>query len=174
MIYYCDDTLTIRDMRIDDAQPLSAAEQSVGYDTEAARFIGRVRDSENGLSVAIVAETGGVPVGYVNVYWNAEHGPFVGKAVPGIIDFGVLEGYRSLGVGSKLMDAAERIAAQRSEMVWLAVGMNTFFGPAQRLYVKRGYVPDGNGVWYKHEICPSGALVRNDDDLELYMIKKLS
>lgn len=84
-----------------------------------------------------------------------------------------LKAFGGRAIGSKLMDAAERIAAQRCGMVWLAVGMNSFFGAVQRMYVKRGYVPDGTGVWYRHEICPSGALVRNDDDLELYMVKKL-
>lgn len=91
----------------------------------------------------------------------------------GIIDFDVLEGFRRQGIGSKLIDAAERIAAQRGGIVWLAVGLNSFFGAAQRIYAQSGYAPGGSGVWYGRKICPSGASVCNDDDLELCMIKKL-
>jgi hypothetical protein len=57
--------------------------------------------------------------------------------------------------------------------VYLAVGLHKFYGPAQRLYARRGYVPDGSGVWYGDKPCEPYEAYRNDDELNLYLIKNL-
>ena len=41
------------------------------------------------------------------------------------------------------------------------------------MYIKRGYVPDGSGVWYRDQVCPPHGDCRNGDDLVLYLSKKL-
>lgn len=70
------------------------------------------------------------------------------------------------------MDAAEKIAAEYADTVYLGVGLHSGYGSAQRMYVKRGYVPDGTGVWYKDVVCEPYGGCCNDDDLVLYMAKK--
>ena len=89
------------------------------------------------------------------------------------MDFGVLEKYRNNGIGSKLMDIAEKIALGYSDIAYLGVGLNSGYGSAQRMYVKRGYIPDGSGVWYHDKVCPQYADCCNDDDLVLYLSKVL-
>ncbi len=42
----------------------------------------------------------------------------------------------------------EEIASQYSDTVYLGVGVHNGYGSAQRMYIKRGYIPDGTGVWY--------------------------
>ena len=71
------------------------------------------------------------------------------------------------------MDIAEEIASQYSNMVYLCVGLHNGYGSAQRMYVKRGYVPDGSGVWYGNKVCEQYENCCNDDDLVLYFSKKL-
>lgn len=44
------------------------------------------------------------------------------------------------------MDIAEKIAFERSDEVCIGVGLHGGYGSAQRMYVKRGYIPDGSGV----------------------------
>lgn len=107
------------------------------------------------------------------MYPNSELGAFGGKGYPEIVDFGVLEKFRRLGIGSSLMDAAEQIASQYADTVYLGVGLHSGYGSAQRMYVKRGYIPDGSGVWYRDKVCPCYAECLNDDDLVLYLFKKL-
>lgn len=85
----------------------------------------------------------------------------------------MLEKYRKRGIGSKLMDVAEQIASEYSDTVCLGVGLHAGYGSAQRMYVKRGYIPDGTGVWYQDAVCGQNADCRNDDDLVLYFSKKL-
>ena len=85
----------------------------------------------------------------------------------------MLAKYRNRGIGSRLMDAAERIAAEHADTVFLGVGLHSGYGSAQRMYIKRGYIPDGSGVWYRDAVCAPYAGCHNDDDLVLYLSKKL-
>ncbi len=48
-----------------------------------------------------------------------------------------------------LMDAVEEIALEKYGIVGLGVGLYDSYGSAQRMYARRGYVPDGRGVMYK-------------------------
>ena len=47
------------------------------------------------------------------------------------------------------------------------------YGPARRFYIKRGYIPDGKGVYYKEKACETDAACRNDDELTLWLAKEL-
>lgn len=173
MIYYQDERIIVRDMRMDDALSLFEQEKALGYGDAENRFPGRVTDAAEGKCVALVALVDDIPAGYVCVYWAAERGPFVGSGVPGIEDFGVLLPRRRMGVGNRLMEAAEKVASGRCDRVWLAVGLHHWYGSAQRLYGKRGFVPDGSGVWYGDRVAEAYAAVSNDDDLNLYLVKEL-
>jgi hypothetical protein len=64
------------------------------------------------------------------------------------------------------------IAFSFADKVYLGVGMHSGYGAAQRLYVKRGYVPDGSGVWYDDKICEPYSDCKNNDGLILYLIKE--
>ena len=48
------------------------------------------------------------------------------------------------------------------------------YGNAQRLYVLRGYVPDGRGLTYKYQVLKPLECTINDDDLVLYFTKSLN
>ena len=73
----------------------------------------------------------------------------------------------------KLLDVVEREAAKVADIVYLAVGVHSGYGAAQRKYVKRGYIPDGSGVWYQGKQLEQYAPCCNDDDLLLFMSKKI-
>ena len=133
----------------------------------------RLADQRAGRAVALVAEYAGKPVEYIHVYPAPTTGAFAGMGYPEIVDFGVLEKYRRHGIGTALMETAEKIAAGYADTVYLGVGLHNGYGSAQRMYVKRGYIPDGSGVWYRDEICTPYGACRNDDDLVLYLSKKL-
>ena len=174
MIYYQYSTILIRDMIPADAQIITDGENSQGWDQSIEKYNRRLRDQDAGIAVCLVAEYKGEVAGYLNVYPNSKWGAFGNQGLPELIDFGVLEKYRHRGIGNKLMDVAEQIAAQYADKVYLGVGLHSGYGSAQRMYVKRGYVPDGAGVWYKDSVCPPYSDCCNDDDLVLYMVKDLT
>ena len=173
MIYYRDDEILIRDMRQSDAQIITDGEIEQGWDSTTEKYEMRLQHQTEGKAIALVAEYKGNVAGYINVYPNSEWGAFANRGYPEIVDFGVLEKYRKVGVGSKLMDIAEQIAATYSDTVYLGVGLHYSYGSAQRMYVKRGYIPDGSGVWYKDSVCEQYADCCNDDDLVLYLSKNM-
>ena len=174
MIYYQHEGLTIRNMEPSDARPLTDGELAQGWHADIAKYEMRLRDQAAGRCVSLVAEYDGRPVGYVNVYPERSEGPFAESGLPEIVDFGVLQSHRCRGIGGRLMDVAEQVAGQYADAVFLGVGLHSGYGSAQRMYVKRGYIPDGSGVWYRNRPCtPYDNVYTNDDDLVLYLSKRL-
>lgn len=173
MIYYKDDEIVIRNMESQDAQIITNEEIAQGWNATVDKYKMRLRDQREGKAISLVAVYKGQIAGYNNVYINAPWGPFGNQGYCEIVDFGVLEKYRCKGIGTKLMDVAENIASEYADLVYLGVGLYTSYGNAQRMYVKRGYIPDGSGVWYGNKICEPYAECINDDDLNLYFYKNL-
>ncbi len=172
MVYYNKNEILIRDLQQSDAQILTDEEIAQGWDATVNKYEMRLRHRSEGRCVALVAEWNGSVAGYVSVYPDAESGAFANRGYAEIVDFAVLEKYRRRGVGGRLLDVAERIAFSYADVVYLGVGLHSGYGSAQRMYVKRGYVPDGSGVWYRDRVCEPYADCRNDDDLVLYLCKR--
>lgn len=173
MIYYTDETITIRNMVPEDAKIITEGEIAQGWHQTTEKYEMRLKDQAEGKSISLVAEYKGNVAGYINVYPDAKEGAFAGKGYPEIVDFGVLCKFRNKGIGSKIMDVAEKIAAKYSDIVYLGVGLHEGYGSAQRMYVKRGYIPDGSGAWYQDKVCPQYENCCNDDDFVLYLSKKI-
>ena len=174
MIYYRDENLVIRDMEAADAQILNDEYTAQGWHPDVAYYHMRMREQAEGKCIALTAVYQGHPAGAVYVYFSAQEGPFKGKGWPEIVDFSVLQRFQRRGIGGHLMDVAERLAGQYADSVCLGVGLCREYGSAQRMYVKRGYIPDGSGVWYRDVQCVQYETVCTvDDDLVLFMSKKL-
>jgi GNAT superfamily N-acetyltransferase len=116
--------------------------------------------------------------GYVTLKWQSQYPSFKAENIPEIMDLNVLPVYRKMGIGSLLLDATEKEAATKSQIIGIGVGLyageDGGYGSAQRLYVKRGYIPDGKGVTYNYEPTIPGNSYPLDDDLVLWFTKKLS
>ena len=131
-------------------------------------------DGQNQGSLWVfIAECRDDVAGYTVLYPDASVGPFAHVKLPMISDFIVFEKYQRHGIGTMILDAAERKVAELSDRVQLGVGLHCGYGAAQRMYVKRGYVPDGSGVWHKDSLLEPYAECCNDDDLVLYLVKDL-
>jgi len=173
MVYYEGSEILIRDLVQSDAQIITDEERAQGWQQTIDKYEMRLEHQAQGKAVSLVAEYKGNIAGYINVYPNSKWGAFANTGCPEIVDFAVLEKYRRNGIGGKLMDVAEKIASEHADCVYLGVGLHSGYGSAQRMYVKRGYIPDGGGVWYKERACPQYADCANDDELVLYLSKKL-
>ena len=128
---------------------------------------------KNNFLYVFVADYMNDIAGYTVLYPDTGVGPFASKKIPTISDFVVFEKYQRKGIGSKILDAAEKKASELSDKVQLGVGLHSGYGSAQRIYIKRGYMPDGSGVWYNNVQLEQYADCKNDDNLVLFLIKKL-
>jgi GNAT superfamily N-acetyltransferase len=111
--------------------------------------------------------------GYITLKMKSKYQPFLDKNIPEINDFNVLDPYRRQGIGLQLLKAAELKAAETSDVIGLGVGLYEGYGVAQKLYIKQGYVPDGLGITYNCAKVGYGSNVTLDDDLVLWLTKKL-
>ena len=136
-----------------------------------------MKEQEEGERLVWVAHVKGEFAGYVTLKWQSQYPSFKAQNIPEIMDLNVLPVYRKIGIGSLLLYAAEKEASTKSECVGIGVGLyageDGGYGAAQRLYVKRGYIPDGKGVTYHYEPTIPGNSYPLDDDLVLWFTKKL-
>lgn len=94
--------------------------------------------------------------------------------IPEIQDLNVIESARERGVATSILSALENIARdQGCEKIGISVGLTKSYGAAQRLYVKMGYAPDGEGVTHDREYTAVDTSYKIDDDLALMMVKDL-
>ncbi len=175
MIYYECDGLCVRSMIEKDIDDFYNAfvMQGWGKFVYRSRLEGYFKQQSEEKRMVFVAEKNGEVCGYVTLLLKVKKGPFFHKDVPEIADFNVLIKYRNQGIGNKLLDIAESVCKEKSDYVSLAVGLYEDYGPAQRLYVKRGYIPDGSGLWYNGRPLLHGETCVNDDELVLYFLKDL-
>jgi GNAT superfamily N-acetyltransferase len=173
MVFYQDSSILIRAMEENDIPLMAEGFRLQGWNKLAGQFAAYFSQQWEGTRLVFAAFFEGSFAGYVTLKKAAETGPFAGKGIPEISDFNVLVKFQRRGIGSLLMDAAEGMASSLRDTVSLGMGLHAGYGTAQRMYVKRGYIPDGTGVWYNdHPLMPY-AECRNDDDLVLYLSKKL-
>lgn len=105
--------------------------------------------------------------------WDSYHHDFKANHIPEINDFTVLIQYQRMGIGNKLMDQAEEIIKERSDYAGVGVGVFSDYGPAQILYIKRGYIPDGKGIDKSGKFVKCGEKIIMDHDVALHLTKRL-
>lgn len=164
--------LTIRRLQTRDIHPIAAAFAAIGWNKPASQYERYLAEQEAGQRIVLVALMDDVFAGYVTIIWHSDYPHFRAENIPEIQDFNVLPHFRRQGIGSRLMDEAEQIIAQRSPVVGIGVGMYADYGTAQRMYVKRGYIPDGRGLFYNGVLVQPGESVPVDDDLVLHFTKR--
>ncbi len=141
--------MTIREMVEADCAVIAEAFAAQGWNKPVGKYQGYWRDSLAQRRVVLLAEHEGRFAGYLTIVWESDFPPFREAGVPEIADFNVLIGHRRMRIGTALMDEAERRIAVRSPVAGLGVCLDTDYGPAQVLYVRRGYLPDGRGVFQR-------------------------
>jgi GNAT superfamily N-acetyltransferase len=160
----------IRALRDDDPEVIAAAFTALGWDKPVAQYEKYLADQRAGVRDVLVATVDDEFAGYLTVQWESSY--FDG--IPEISDFNVLPKFRRRGIGTALMDAAEARVAERSQAVGIGVGLYADYGQAQRMYVRRGYLPDGRGLMYDNRPVPPGRTIPIDDAAALMFTKSLS
>ncbi|HEX9938851.1 MAG TPA: GNAT family N-acetyltransferase [Longimicrobium sp.] len=165
--------IVIRPIEAADVEAIPPAFAAVGWPKPREQFERYVADQAAGVHEVRVAYAGGEVCGYLKVVWRPEYAPWRQAGIPEIQDLNVLPAFRRRGVATRLMDAAEALIAERSPVAGIGVALYADSGPAQVMYVRRGYVPDGLGATYHNQRLAGGETVVADDDLVLHLTRRL-
>ena len=100
---------------------------------------------------------------------------FRNKQIPEISDIWIDEQKRGKGLGTLLITHLEQLARDEVfEQVGIGVGLYQDYGPAQKLYFRLGYIPNGMGLPYRYLLVTPGKTYPIDDDLILWLVKPLA
>jgi GNAT superfamily N-acetyltransferase len=165
--------INIRPLEAQDPPIMAAAFAGIGWHKPEAQYHGYLDEQAAGSRSVFVAHEGKRFAGYVTVRWRSNYPYFRDQGIPEISDLNVLPEFRRRGVATQLVDAAEAAAARVSAIVGIGVGLHPGYNAAQRMYVLRGYVPDGNGVTYDNRFVSEGETVAFDDRLVLHLTRSL-
>lgn len=146
----------------------------VGREEQQKKYFNRCFDENMTKErVTFVAYLDDEVVGYVNIIFKSAYPYFNQRNIPEINDLYVVPAYRKNGIGKLLIDECEKYASGAYEYIGLGVGLYKDYGSAQRLYIKNWYIFDGNGLMYNNVSVDPGTKVHVDDELLLYLHKRI-
>ena len=169
-----DINLKITPLQVEHISQVVAAFSAIGWHKPASIYEQYLQEQAQNTRKAWLAFQDEHFVGYVTLNLESLYFSFKEQNIPEIMDLNVLPTYRQHGVGSYLLDIAEKWAFDMGyETVGLGVGLHKDYGAAQRLYIKHGYIPDGLGVTYNYVPTAYDESVKTDDDLVLWLTKSV-
>ncbi|MWC27974.1 GNAT family N-acetyltransferase [Paenibacillus sp. MMS18-CY102] len=131
------------------------------------------RENLSGDRITLLAYQGDQLAGWSHLLATSAYPSFAVQGIPEIQDLIVWPTMRRQGIAKALMAEIESIAFRKFGIVGLGVGLYADYGIAQRLYAKRGYLPDGHGIMHRNVSVKPGFELQVDDDLLLYLTKEM-
>jgi GNAT superfamily N-acetyltransferase len=131
-------------------------------------------DHASGGGTSFLALLDDEAAGIVTIRWRSDYAGFRDLGIPLVHQIAVAGAFRRHGIATALMDAAEDCARERGiTALGITVGLFDEYGPAQRMYAQRGYIPDGRGACRGQHPLTQGTPVTMDHDLIIWLTKDL-
>lgn len=157
-----------------DIPRLHALIERLGFHKTEGYFEQCLAEQAAGRRQVFIGVLEGTDAGYGMLNWKPQYALYRRLDIPETQDLNVIPAVRRCGVATALIRHCEGEARARGKtQMGISVGLYADYGPAQRLYVKLGYVPDGGGVTYDRQPVRPGEIRPVDDDLCLMMVKDL-
>lgn len=167
-------SITITSLNESDINEIVDSFNKIGWNKPSTIYEEYLREEKDNKRKIIIAKLNDTFCGYVTIKWNSGYSEFRKNNIPEIADLNVLPDYRKQGIGTKLITHCEQIVIDKGySTIGLGVGLIADYGSAQRLYIELGYMPDGKGLNYKNKAISYGESVIADDDLVIYLTKKV-
>jgi GNAT superfamily N-acetyltransferase len=132
-------------------------------------------EQEEHLRDVFLLEKEHVTIGYGSILYQSKYYWFKEAQIPEIDSLCIAALHRNHGHGTHITHHLENIARNKGfSQIGIAVGLSKDYGPAQKLYAKLGYIPDGNGITSHYISVDRGKSYPVDDDLLLWNIKTLA
>lgn len=161
--------IELREATVDDIPALYAL-----YDAMGKNDTGYFESCFDKGFIILIASTEGQDVGFTILNFTPKYALYKKLDIPEIQDLNVIPDARQKGIATTIVNKCEEMAeAAGKTQIGISVPLNKSYGPAQRLYIKLGYMPDGNGITYDREPVSESQRYSPDDDLCLMMLKDL-
>lgn len=163
----------IKNLEEEDLEIIAKAYRISKMPDPTEKYKAQLLDIANKRRFTWLAFYGGKLAGHISINLDSSYPPFKKKKIPELCDLKVFKRYRTFGIGSLLLDMAEAKAAKKSRVIGLCVGLDKSYGPAQRIYGVRGFIPDGNGITrFNKAVMPSDE-TPYDDEFSLWLTKRV-
>jgi RimJ/RimL family protein N-acetyltransferase len=157
-----------------DIDQITAAFRAIGWNKPRNLYETYLLEQTDDVRSVLVAKINSVFAGYITLKWCSAYSNFKEDNIPEIVDLNVLPPFRNQGIGTLLITKCESLVRARNfKSLGIGFGMTKDYANAQRLYIKLGYIPDGNGLAFQNQSLVYGDQVIIDDDLIFYLIKSL-
>lgn len=167
-------TISIDVLTKDNADQLQGLINDMHLEKDSVYVDRSVDKSVDGDRITLLASWDKTPAGFCLLNFEPAYRPFQKLGVPEMQDLNTHPDFRQRGVATALINACEDIVRKRgSEELGLGVGLHAGYGDAHRLYVKEGFVPDGQGVVYDAQGVQPNDIRPIDDELCMMMLKAL-
>lgn len=166
----------IRNLQEEDIEKLAHTFMAPWCNFEATKKLWQKYLDEQlaGIRTACLLEKGDALLGYGSLLRFSEYSYFRENHIPEINAIWIGEANRKRGLGRRLIKHLEALAQQDGyKTIGIGVGLYSDYGPAQKLYFKMGYSPDGHGITYKCSCVVPGEAYPVDDDLVFWLIKQM-
>lgn len=138
------------------------------------KWLNYYEEQERHQRTVCVLEQDASFIGYGSLLYFSKYPPFKSAHIPEIHDVWITEERRGKGFGALLIGHLENLARKENyQTIGIGVGLYQDYGPAQKLYVQLGYRPDGAGITYHGMPVVPGTSYPVDDDLILWLTKRL-
>lgn len=168
--------MKIRQAQASDIPALYDMLAALGFYKGAGYFERCLDEQAQGRRQVFIARDGNPEgdIGYGMLNRHPQYALYKRLGIPEIQDLNVVPSARRQGAASALIAHCEQVAMEAgAEYIGISVGLYADYGPAQRLYVKLGYMPDGFGVTYDRQQVRAGEMRPVDDNLCLMLLKPL-
>jgi GNAT superfamily N-acetyltransferase len=161
--------IELREATRDDIPALYALYDSIGKKDD-----GYFEHAFEAGAIPVMAYEDGILAGFALLNWHPRYSLYRKLGIPEIQDLNVVPFLRRRGIARAIVEGCEaRARAKGCELMGIAVGLTKDYGPAQIMYIKMGYVPDGNGATYDRQGVNANATYTLDDDFALMLVKPL-
>lgn len=144
------------------------------YDSIGKKDDGYFEHAFEAGAVPVLAYDGGAMAGFALLNWAPRYSLYRRLDIPEIQDLNVLPERRRRGIARAIVAHCETRAREKGcALIGIAVGMTKDYGPAQIMYAKMGYMPDGNGATYDREGVQANMTYTIDDNFALMLVKPL-
>lgn len=171
-----DTKIVIRNLREGDIEGLVQAFPFPWSTPEAMQKLWQnyLKEQDEGIRTSCLLESGTEICGYGHFLRVGENPTFRSMDIPEVNALWIGDSFRRRGLATQLIAHFEEMARHEGyHTLGLGVGLYKDYGPAQQLYFKLGYSPDGNGITYKGEPVTPGSNYPVDDELILWLTKNL-